>query len=398
MKLNTTIESLLSRGVDKIIPDKNNFANLLENKKIRVYLGIDPTGGKLHLGHTINLLKLQEFAELGHEAILVIGTGTVVVGDPSQRKEARKKISKKEVRENIKTWKKQAGKILDFKKVKIRKNGDWILKLKYEDIAELGSHISAAQLFQRDNFQERMARGDYVSYKETMYPLMQGYDSVYLDVDLEIGGSDQLFNMLVGRELQKKINNREKYILTSPMILGTDGKPMSKTSGNCVWIEDSPKEMFGKIMSMPDEYIFDYFELATRFPTDEAQRLKNSGANPRDLKARLAKEIIKMYYSEKEAVRAEDEFERVFVKDEFPSDIPEIKVEVKVEDGPRPRLNILDLLVQAKIASSKTEAKHLIEQGGVKINGEVKKDWKEKVEIKSGIIVQAGKRRFAKIK
>ncbi len=354
-------------------------------------MGIDPTGGKLHLGHTINLLKLQELAELGHEAILIIGTGTVLVGDPSQRKEARKKINKKEIQENIKTWKKQAGKILDFKKVKIKKNGDWILKLKYEDIANLGSYISATQLFQRDNFQERIARGDYVSYKETMYPLMQGYDSVVLDVDLEIGGTDQLFNMLVGRDLQKKINNREKYVMTCNMILGTDGKQMSKSSGNCIWIEDSPKEMFGKIMSMPDSSIFNYFESVTRVPMVELEAMKNSNSNPRDLKVRLAKEIIKMYHGEKEADLAEEEFERVFRDKEMPAEIAEVSV---LES----KLNILDLLVKTNLSSSKTEAKRLVEQGGVKIDGEIKNDWRAEIEIKSGQIIQVGHRKFVKIK
>jgi tyrosyl-tRNA synthetase len=390
--MNMDIGEILTRGVDRIIPNRDQFTSLIKLKKIRLYLGIDPTGGRLHLGHTINLLKLQEFAELGHEAILVIGTGTVLVGDPSQRKEARKKINKKEIQENIKTWKKQAGKILDFKKVKIKKNGDWILKLKYEDIANLGSYVSAAQLFQRDNFQERISRGDYVSYKETMYPLMQGYDSVVLNVDLEIGGTDQLFNMLVGRDLQKKINNREKYVMTCNMILGTDGKQMSKSSGNCIWIEDTAKEMFGKIMSMPDDSIFSYFESVTRVPMAEIEAMKNSNANPRDLKVRLAKEVIRMYHGEKEADVAEEEFERVFKNNELPAEIPEIKL---TEVGP---LQILDLIVKTNLASSKSEAKRLIEQGAVKIDGEIKKDWREEIRVSPGLVIQVGHRKFIKIK
>lgn len=386
-----SIKDLLTRGVNQTIPDKNSFEKLISKKKIKLYLGIDPTGGKLHLGHTINLLKLQEFADLGHEAILIIGTGTVVVGDPSQREEARKKITKKEIQKNIKTWKKQAGKILDFKKVKVEYNGDWLLKLKYEDIANIGSFITAPHLFQRDNFQKRINRGDTVWYHETLYPLMQGYDSVYLDVDLEIGGTDQLFNMLVGRELQKKMNNREKYVITCNMITGTDGKQMSKTSGNCIWIEDNPKEMFGKIMSMPDESIFDYFELVTRVPMEKIEEMKKSNINPRDLKARLGKEIITIYYSEKEAELAEQEFEKVFKNKEMPSNIPEIKL---IETG---SLDILDLLVETKLVSSKSEAKRLVEQGGVKINQQVKKDWQEKIKIIPGMIIQAGKRKFVKI-
>jgi tyrosyl-tRNA synthetase len=390
MGTKTNVKDLLSRGVSKIIPDKNSFEKLISKKKIRLYLGIDPTGGKLHLGHTINLLKLQEFADLGHEAILVIGTGTVIVGDPSQREEARKKITKSQIQKNIKTWKKQAGKILDFKKVKIKYNGDWILKLKYEDIVSIASNITAPHLFQRDNFQKRIKKGDTVWYHETMYPLMQGYDSVYLDVDLEIGGTDQLFNMLVGRELQKKMRNREKYVMACNMIMGVDGQQMSKTSGNCIWLEDSGREMFGKIMSMPDDSVFDYFELITRVPVEEIEKMKNSRVNPRDLKARLGREIVKMYHSEKEAEAAEKEFEKVFKNKEMPDSMPEMKISEK-------ELSILDLLVKAKLVSSKAEARRLVEQGGVKINQEVKKDWKEKIKISSGMIVRAGKRKFVKI-
>jgi tyrosyl-tRNA synthetase len=384
------IKEILNRGVNDIIPDKAEFEKLVSKKKIRLYLGIDPTGGKLHLGHTINLLKLQEFSEMGHEAILIIGTGTVLVGDPSQREEARKRITKKEIQNNIKTWKRQAGKILDFKKVKIKNNGEWILKLKYEDIVNIASNITAPHLFQRDNFQKRIKRGDTVWYHETMYPLMQGYDSVVLDVDLEIGGTDQLFNMMVGRELQKKINNREKYVMTCKMIMGVDGKPMSKTSGNCIWIEDSPKEMFGKIMSMPDSSIFDYFELVTRISMEELERIRRSNSNPKELKVKLAKEIIRMYHSEEEAEKAEEEFNRIFKKKELPLDIPEIKI--KEEE-----LNILDLLIETKLVFSKAEARRLVEQKGVRINEKIEDDWKKIIRIEKGLVIQIGKRRFIKI-
>jgi tyrosyl-tRNA synthetase len=396
MKLITDIEKIkevLTRGVAEVLPNRDNLVKLMQNKKIRLYLGIDPTAKNLHLGHTINLRKLQEFADLGHKAILIIGTGTVIVGDPSQRKEARKKITKEEIKENIKTWKKQASKILDFSKVEIKYNGDWLLKLKYEDIAEIGSNISAAQLFQRDNFQERIVRGDYVSYKETMYPLMQGYDSVVLDVDLEIGGTDQVFNMLVGRELQKKINNKEKFILTSPMIMGTDGKPMSKSSGNCVWIEDDSNEMFGKIMSIPDELIFSYFELLTKVSSTEIEEMKKSGKNPRDLKARLGEEIVKIYHGEKKAEEAKKEFEKIYKNKEIPTNIPEMKLP---EIGSR--VNILDLLAKTNLVTSKSEARRLVEQGAVEINNEVKSDWRENIETRSGQVIKVGRRKFVKIK
>ena len=390
MKTKPDIKDLLTRGVSEIIPDKKEFEKLLSKKKIKLYLGIDPTGGKLHLGHTINLLKLQEFAELGHEAILIIGTGTVLAGDPSQRDKARKKISQKEVKENIKTWKKQAGKVVDLSKVKIKYNGDWILKLKYEDIVNIASNISAIKLFQREMFQRRVKKGNTVWTHETLYPLMQGYDSVYLDVDLEIGGTDQVFNMLIGRDLQKKMNNREKFVMTCNMITGTDGQQMSKTSGNCIWIEDSSKDKFGKIMSLPDGSIFDYFELVTRVPMAEIEEMRKSGTNPKSLKAKLAKEIVTMYHGEKEAEKAKKEFEKVFSKKEIPTNIPEIKIKEK-------EINILDLLVKTKMASSKSEAKRLVEQGGIKIDNKVKKDWKEKIMTKHGSIVQVGKRKFIKL-
>lgn len=381
------IEKVLTRAVDEIIPSKDELRKLIEKKKIRLYLGIDPTATRLHLGHTINLRKLQEFADLGHEAILVIGTGTVLTGDPSLRKEARKKITKKEVKENIKTWKKQASKIIDFSKVKIKYNGDWLLKLKLEDINNIASNITAIKLFQRDSFQRRIEKGDDVWSNETMYPLLQGYDSVYLNVDLEIGGTDQIFNMLIGRDLQKKINNREKFVLTSPMIVGTDSNQMSKTSGNCIWIEDSPKEKYGKIMSIPDNLIGSYFELLTNFSFKDLSFL-----SPRDAKAKLAKEIVRMYHGEKKAEDAEKEFNKIFRNKELPSDIPEIKLP---EAGPR--VNILDLLLKTKLVSSKSDARRLVEQGAVKIDNKIQKDWQAKIKTKSGLVIQIGKRRFVKI-
>ncbi|PIZ88133.1 MAG: tyrosine--tRNA ligase, partial [Candidatus Nealsonbacteria bacterium CG_4_10_14_0_2_um_filter_39_15] len=243
------ISEVLTRGVVEVLPSKEALARLMKRQRIRLYLGIDPTAPRLHLGHTIPIRKLQEFAELGHEAILVIGTGTVLAGDPSAREKTRILITEKEIKKNIKDWKKQAGKVLDFSKVKIRYNGDWLLKLKLRDIVQIARHISAIKLFQRDMFQERLKKGGTVWTHETLYPLLQGYDSVALNTDLEIGGTDQVFNMLIGRELQEKMRSREKFVLTTPLVLGIDGKPMSKSSGNCVWIEDSASQMFGKIMS-----------------------------------------------------------------------------------------------------------------------------------------------------
>ena len=397
MKLITNskkIEEALTQRVKQVLPAKKELKELMKKRKIKLYLGIDPTGKKLHLGHTIALRKLEEFADLGHEAILLVGTGTVLAGDPSERDKARPKITEKEIRENMKTWKKQAKKIIDFSKVKIKYNGDWLLKLKLKDIINIASYISAVKLFQRDMFRKRLQKKDTIWMHETLYPLLQGYDSVAMDVDLEIGGTDQTFNMLIGRELLQKMKNKEKFVLITPMILGIDGKQMSKTSGNCIWLTDSPFEMFGKIMSIPDKLIIPYLELLTNFSSALVKKhkrdLTKKKINPRDLKKKLALEIVKLYHSEKAAYKANEEFSRVFEEKRMPSKIPEAKISKK-------ELNILELLVKTKLASSKSEAKRLILQKGVKINGLVEKDWKKTVKIKKGTVIQAGKRRFSKI-
>ena len=391
MKINIDsqkVEEVLTRGVEQVLPNKDGLKKLIQSKKIRLYLGVDPTAPKLHLGHTVTLRKLQEFADLGHEAILVIGTGTVLAGDPSLRLKARPLISEKEVKKNIQTWKKQAGKILNFSKVKIKYNGDWLLKLKLKDIIKIASRISAVKLFQREMFQRRIKMGQTVWTHETLYPLLQGYDSVFLNIDLEIGGTDQTFNMLIGRELMEKMKNKEKFVLTCPMILGIDGRPMSKTSGNCIWIEDSPNQMFGKVMSIPDDLIFDYFKLLTRVPLTEIEKIKKT--NPREAKVALAQEIVRIYHGEKAAQTAKKEFERVFKEKKLPSRIPAIKIKEE-------RLNILELLVKTKLVSSKSEAKRLILQKGVKIDGKIEENWHGIVQIKKGMIVQVGKRKFLKV-
>jgi len=388
------IEEVLTRRVEAVLPNKDGLKSLMRKRKIKLYLGIDPTGSQLHLGHSITLRKLQEFADLGHKAILLIGTGTVLAGDPSGRDKTRPHITKKEIEENIKTWKKQAGKILDFSKVKIMYNGDWLLNLRLKDIIEIASQISAIKLFQRDMFQRRLERGDTVWMHETLYPLLQGYDSVAVNVDLEIGGTDQTFNMLIGRELMEKMKHKEKFILTCPMILGIDGKQMSKTSGNCVWLTDTPKEMFGKIMSIPDNLIISYFELLTDFPLSSIQKYKKNllekKINPRDLKEKLALEIVKIYYSETIANKAAREFQRIFKEKKIPLEIPELKIKEKT-------LNILELLTKAQLVSSKSEAKRLILQKAVEINNQLKEDWRENIKIKKGMVIQVGKRKFIKI-
>lgn len=382
------IQEFLSKAVVDIIPDKKELANLMEKRKIRLYLGIDPTGARLHLGHSIALRKLQAFADAGHEAILLFGTGTILAGDPSQREEARERMGLSQIKRNISTWKKQVKPIIDFNKVKIMHNGKWLLKLTLKDIIEIASNISAAQLFKREMFQRRLKRGDVVWTHEVLYPLLQGYDSVAMDVDLEIGGTDQTFNMLVGRELMKKMRGKNKFVLTVPMIAGIDGSQMSKSRGNCVWLDDSPSEMFGKLMSMPDSQTESYLTFLTDISEAETKELIK---DPLKAKQRLAWEIVKVYHSEKHAERALKDFNRVFKEGSVPQEIPEFKFE---ED----KIGLVDLLVKTGLASSASEAKRLVEQKSVKIGGQNLSDWRQTIDLKDGLILKVGPRRFAKIK
>lgn len=383
MQLMDQVDKILTRGVAEVLPNKEGLAKLMRQKKIRVYLGIDPTGTKLHLGHTIALKKLGQFADLGHVAILLIGTGTVLVGDPSQRQSARPKITNEEIAQNIKTWKEQAGKILDFDKIQIKHNGDWLLKLTYPEIVNIAANITAVQLFKRDMFQKRLDRGDTVLYHETLYPLMQGYDSVVMDVDLEIGGTDQTFNMLIGRELQKKMKGREKFVLSTPLVNGIDNQPMSKTSGNCIWLTDNPDEMYGKIMSIPDILIREYWELLTDLDADELSKLK-----PLDAKKRLALEITKIYHTQDAAQTAQNEFEKVFQEGGQPQQIPAVKITTSPVD-------IINLLVENKLVNSKSQAKRLLDDDAIEVDGEIVKN--SQVDLKNGQVIRVGKKKFVKI-
>lgn len=402
------IQEILTRRVEKIYPSKKALEKLLlSGKKIRLYLGIDPTAPHLHLGHTVPLRIIQSFADLGHEVILLFGTGTVLVGDPSEREKGRKLITEKEIEKNITTWKDQVKPIIDFKKIKVKCNGDWLTKLTLKDIIKIGSKISAIQLFKRENFTRRIKAGNTVWYHETMYPLMQGYDSVAMNVDLEVGGTDQTFNMLIGRELQKKINNKEKFVLTNKMIVGTDSKKMSKTSGNCIWLTDNPNDMYGKLMKVQDELIPDYFEFFTELSMNKVKALKkklaasHSGArtasdrisskiNPMTLKKQLAFAITKQFHSQKKAQEAQKHFEQVFQSREVPKKVKSQKLKVK-------SWNILDLLVETKLASSKSEAKRLIKQEAIRINNKPVKGIRN-IKITSGIIINVGRKKWLKIR
>ena len=382
-------EELLTRRVEKVLPSKEGLQELLNSgRKIRLYQGFDPTGGRLHLGHTIGLRKLMDFARLGHEVIFLFGTGTVLVGDPSERDTGRKLITQEEIDQNIEGWKDQVAPIVDFSKITIKQNGDWLVPLTLKDIVGIASNISAVQLFKRESFTRRIEQGDTVWYHETMYPLLQGYDSVAMDVDLEIGGTDQEFNMLIGRELQHKMKGRDKFVLTVPMILGTDGGQMSKTTGNCVWLDDSPEDMYGKIMSLPDSQILSYWQLLTDLPLED---LTDLDQNPLDHKKRLAEDITRQFHGPDKAHEAADHFHRTVQQKETPDEVEEFSID-------RGEHTYLDIIKQANTNLSNSEIKRLAAQGGIKWNGQSITHLNEKFDVGGGEILQVGKRLFRKAK
>jgi len=377
------MEELLIRGVDTIYPNIKALEKRIENgKPLRVYIGVDPTGTKLHIGHSIGLSKLQEFADADHEAILLFGTGTVLVGDPSQRSEARKRITEDEINENIKTWKEQVSKIIDFEKVKVVQNSDWLLKLTLKDIIDIASNITAVHLFKRESFQRRIDKGDTVWFHETMYPLLQGYDSVAMDVDLEIGGTDQTFNMLMGRELMQKMKGKEKFVLTTPMILGTDGQQMSKSTGNCIWLDDSPEDMYGKIMSIPDAQIDSYAELLTNLSIEELKQ-----EEPVNQKKKLARAIVSKFHGVEKANLAQEHFEK-----KFQEKIPQEHIEF-----PR-TLTSLATITYIDPSQSKSNAKRLINQGAFEVNNVKIIDPNKQIEYHEGDTIAVGKFLFKQVK
>lgn len=384
-----TNEELLTRGVAKVIPQKLAEEKLTSGKKIRMYWGIDPTGANIHLGHAVPLRKMKQLCDAGHEVIFLVGSFTAMIGDPTGRDTMREPLTKEQVKKNFEDYKKQASKILDFKKVRIEYNHTWLEKLSFKDILDLTSQFTVNQMIQRDMFEKRLKAGEEVSMTEFMYPLMVGYDSVMLDVDMELGGTDQEFNMLAGRTMQKNAGKREKFIMTMKLLEGTDGRKMSKSYDNCIYLNDSAKDMFGKTLSIKDELITTYMECCTDIPMEEIKDVENKmkkGANPKEFKVRLAKELVTMYHSKKEADAAEEEFNKVFAKGGVPDDMPEVKA-AKGE-------LLIDLLVRAKIVTSKSEARRLIEQKAVTVNEKLVDAFDVKAEAG---VTKVGKRKFVKI-
>ncbi len=391
------IEELLTRSVDMVYPTKEALEKvLLSGTRIRLYLGIDPTSPHLHLGHAENILMLRRFQDLGHEVILLMGDFTGRIGDPTDKMAARTQLTEVQVKENLKTFKAQASKVLRFtgtNAAKIKFNADWNAKLTFEDVIRLAAHFTVQQMIERSMFQERIKAGKPIGLHEFFYPLMQGYDSVAMEVDLEVGGTDQTFNMLAGRTLMKAMLNKEKFVVANRLIEDpVTGKKMSKTEGTVVNLDDAPNDMFGKMMALPDGLAFTVAELATMMPMDKVRELQNEvkkGVNPRDAKLMIAEATVALYHSPEEAKTAHAEWVRVFSKKERPEDAPKLTLENK-------KLTTLELLLAAGV-ESKSEARRLIEQKAVKINDAVQGDVSATVTLATGDIVRIGKHRFFEI-
>jgi len=392
------IEELLTRGVENIYPSREFLERKLKDgKKLKVYLGIDPTGPDLHLGHAIPLRKMKQFQDLGHKVIILIGDFTGMIGDPTDKSATRVRLSKKQVLKNAESYKNQIGKILDLRgknPVKFEYNSKWLAKLNFEKVIELSAYFTVQQMIVRDMFRKRLKEDKPIHLHEFLYPLMQAYDSVALDVDGEVGGNDQTFNMLAGRDLMKAIKDKEKFVLTTKLLVDPTGKKMGKTEGNMIRLTDSSDEMFGKVMSWPDEMILIGFELLSNVTMEGIkiyEKALKKGENPRDIKFKLAEEVVESFYGFDESLAAGKRFNRLFKEKKLPLDIPERKIKQKM-------MGIIDLIYELGIVSSKSEARRLIIQGAVRIDEEKITDPETILGIHKGMIVQVGKRKFVRIK
>lgn len=361
------VEEILTRGVSEVIDRENLKKRLLSEEKLRVKFGIDPTSPNIHLGRAVSLLKLKSLQELGHRIVFIIGDFTGVIGDTSDKESERPMLDKKTVEKNLQTYFEQAGKILDMGKVEKHQNSEWLDKLTYSEIADQANVFSLAEFIARENIKKRLGKRMRISLRELLYPLMQGYDSVMVKADVEIGGTDQRFNLLAGRELQKHNRQSAQDVLMMNLIEGLDGRKMSSSWGNTINLTDAPNEMFGKIMSAGDGLIVKYFIHCTRVPMDEIKRLetemKEGVLNPRDAKLQLAVEIVKIYHSEDEAEKAKEYFIKTISNKEVPAEVSEFKVE-------KGEIKILELLVNSGNAASMSDARRKVEQGGVSVDGE----------------------------
>lgn len=388
------IDELLARGVEEVIDAKDLHEKLVSGKKLRVKLGCDPTSPSLHLGRSIPLLKLKDFQDLGHTAVFIVGDFTGVIGDTSDKDAERPMLEKDTIKQNIKNYKEQVGKIIDLKKAEFHFNSTWLKKLNFAEIGELANIFSVNAFIQRDNIRRRLTVGKRVSLREVLYPLMQGYDSVAVKSDVELGGMDQKFNLLAGRDLQSKFGQTPQNIVMGPLVEGTDGRKMSSSWGNTIKLDDAPEDMYGKVMSVRDNLIMRYFELLTRASYEairEYEKKLKSGENPKKVKQALAFEIVRMYHGDKAALGAEDAWQKTFSEGAMPSDIKTIKVKMKIP--------LVDILIKEGVVSSKSEFRRLIEEGAIKFKGtlEEKKIIDPNTMIGETGALRIGKKRFLKI-
>jgi len=389
------MHELLTRGVQDIIGQEELEKKLESGEKMKIYLGADPSRPDIHIGHAVALRKLKKFQDLGHQIIFLIGDFTAQIGDPTGKDEMRQQLIPAEVKKNAQTYKEQISKILSFSgknKAVIKYNSKWNKKLKFQDLIELSSNFTVQQFLERDMYQKRLKEGKPISLHEFFYPLMQAYDSVVMDVDMEVGGNDQLFNMLAGRTLMKKLKDKNKIVMTFDILEGTDGRKMSKSYDNYIGVSDEANDMFGKIMSIKDELIIKYFTLCTDVSLGEIKEMETkmkAGINPRDLKARLAKEIVKIYHNEKKAEQAKKEFNQIFKDKGKPTDIEEVSLEKDME--------IIEVITKFNLVSSNSEARRMIDQNAVKVNAQKIKDYNFKLNKGEKYLIQVGKRKFIQL-
>ncbi|MDP2364930.1 MAG: tyrosine--tRNA ligase [Ignavibacteria bacterium] len=391
---------VIKRGVVEIIPEdelvKKIEKSIKTSKPLNIKLGCDPSRPDLHIGHSVVIRKLAQFQELGHQAILIIGDFTGMIGDPSGRNATRPALTLEATRINGASYFEQASKILNREKTKIVYNSDWLGKMSFEEVIKLASKYTVARMIERDDFTKRFKAGEPISVHEFLYPLAQAMDSVAIESDVELGGTDQKFNLLVGRDIQREYGIEPQVILTMPLLVGTDGvEKMSKSYDNYIGISDEPSQIYGRTLSIPDNLIYQYFELATNVSNQKLAELKSQlsdgNVNPRDIKRELARILVTMYHNQKSAEIAQQEFDNIFINKGLPDEVEEFNV------GDNKEINILDLIILVDFAPSKGEARRLVTQGGVSIDGEKISDLQYTVSVKEGMIFKVGKRKFIKL-
>ena len=393
---------IIQSGAAQIVPEKALMDKLKRGKPLNIKLGVDPTAPDIHLGHAVPLRKLRQFQDLGHQVTLIIGDGTALIGDPSGRNSTRPQLTREQIKENAQTYVDQAFKVLDPEKTTLRYNSEWILSLGMEDLLKIASNFTVARILERDDFHNRYTSELPISLHEFLYPIMQAYDSVVIKADVELGGTDQLFNLLAGRELMEKMGMEPQVCLTLPLLEGTDGvKKMSKSYGNYIGLTDAPNDMFGKVMSIPDELMVKYYRLASTVPVDQIDAIEKGLAadeiHPNRCKRDLAQNIVAAYYDEEAAKEAEAAFDRQFKQHEVPEDIPEFAADLTPnEEG---TVYLAKLIADSGLTKSTGDARRMIDQGGVKINGEAvaAKAYNVAPESLSGAVIQVGKRKFVRL-